>query len=48
MAVGERHMGVMRNLRKRGSFLSWKITGGFLKEKASKEKRWEKILGMPG
>lgn len=43
-----RHMGVTRSLRKKGSFVFWKITGGFLKEKASKEKRWGKLLGVPG
>lgn len=49
-------MGVIKNLSKRGSFLLWKITGGFLEEKASKVKRWvadsghARVMreGMPG
>ena len=40
----ERHMGVMRSLR--GSFLSWRVIGGFLEEEAFDEKGWGQILGM--
>lgn len=43
--ASERHIGVMRSLRKRGSFSSWKITGGFLEEEAFEEEGWGHIPG---